>query len=167
MGEDLHRRLRRHTGRQMVPELRVRLEQALGQPVPETDFLDLEATERLRAEFFDRVRSRHGVTRMTWRASEVQDVWRMAESIGRRMGEARAVLFHWLNRYIGAVVVPVGPTLGRAEEVRRAVREDLCLTSPDLSSGLCLAFDHYPDRDEWELITWGAFGSATFPSAPA
>ncbi len=167
MGEDLRLRLRRRKGEQMLPELRKRLEQALGQPVPEADFLDLEATERLRAKFFDRVRSRQGVTRRTWRPSEVQDVWRTAASIGRRMGHARAVLFHSLNRYIGAVVVPVGPTLGRAEEVRRAVREDLCLTSPDLSSGLCLAFDHYPDRDEWELITWGAFGSATSPSAPA
>jgi hypothetical protein len=58
-----------------------------------------------------------------------------------------------------AVEVTAGHMLraGLTYFATRAAGPDLMLTSRNTNDGICVAFDHLPWGDEYEIHAWGAF----------
>lgn len=156
-------RLRQHRGQQLLPEFRSRLATVLGYQLTPTDILDIETTERLRDAFFEKVKHKLGTQGFIWDTSDASDVWSTTADIGSRLAGTKAILFHAVDEYIGAVSVPADSALTKAQEVWWVVQQDLCLCTPDLSDGFCLEFNHYSDRDEYELTCWGIFAYSSPP----
>jgi hypothetical protein len=153
---DLDRRLRENKGRRFREELAESLGRVLGMSPEEVEFLDVDATAALRDRFFEHVKHAPADERRTWPGLSAEPFHYLRKMALAEQGEG----VYLLNRhdgYTGAVYVSAAAVLARAQDVWEVVGEDLCLVGPESSDGLCLAFDHYADRDEYELTTWGSF----------
>jgi hypothetical protein len=153
---DLERRLRENKGRHLRKELAERLGRVLGRPAEEVEFLDVDATAALRDGFFEHVKHAPAEERRRWPGSSTEPFHQLRKMALAGEGEG-AYLLNRHDYYTGAALVPAAAALARAREVWEVVGEDLCLAGREGSDGLCLAFDHYFDRDEYELTTWGSF----------
>lgn len=150
-------RIRKGKAGQILPRFKQDLELALEAQVALQNVLDLEVTQDLRNRFFERVKGKRDVHQEVWPEEDVRRVWDTVSHIAQRVTGKRAVLFHSFHEYFGALLLDAGEVLGRAEAVWRIVGEDLCLCTSELAGGFCLERNHYGDRDEYELTTWGAF----------
>jgi hypothetical protein len=153
---DLDRRLRENKGRHLRKELAEGLGRVLRMSRKEVDFLDLDATAALRERFFEHVKHARAEERRQWPGSSAEPFLLLRKMALAGAGDN----VYLLNRYdyfTGAARVPVAAVLAEAKEVWEVVGEDLCLAGRESSDGLCLAFDHYFDRDEYELTAWGSF----------
>lgn len=164
--KELQRRLREHKGRQLMPDFKSQLSRFLGHEIENTDFVGIETTEELRSKFFEKIKNSRikgdpDVRCKIWDPTEIPQIWAFVANIASCVDKVKAVLFHRLDEYTGAVLVPARTVLVSAEAVWGIVGgprgQDLCLSSIDLASGFCLEFDHYADRDEYELTMWGVF----------
>jgi hypothetical protein len=153
---DLERRLRENKGRHLRRELAESLGRVLGTSPEEVDFLDIHSTAALRDKFFEHVKHAPAEERRQWPGSSAEPFHHLRKMALADEGDS-AYLLNRHDYYTGAVHVPAAAVLARAKEVWEVVGEDLCLTGREGSDGLCLAFDHYVDRDEYELTTWGKF----------
>lgn len=88
----------------------------------------------------------------------------MERSLARDGGRA-VVLFHSCDKFIGAVRLDAAAIASALEAVWRVAEEDLCVATPDLSSGFCLEENYYdgdgayvPDG-VFELTAWGDFAT--------
>jgi len=164
--KELQRRLREHKGRRLLADLKERLERLLDCEINHSDFVGVQATEQLRAAFFERIiRSRNEsdpeVRSKTCEPSRVSQIWEEVADIASCVGGMNAVLLHRLDEFTGAVIIPARIVLARARDVWEfeggILGGELCLCSMDATSGFHLDFNHYYDRDEYELTTWGVF----------
>jgi hypothetical protein len=157
VSEELRIRLRRNRGKYLLPDFKEKLEAALGRPIGDQDFLDLEVSDRLRQQFFARVKSRADAFHWTWTPREEGEMRALVAKVAGLTQDLPAALFHALNDSLGAVIVPAGLALSRVGLLWPVLRQDLCLATLDLSGGFCLEHNHYGDHDEWELTAWGPF----------
>jgi hypothetical protein len=164
-GPDLDRRLRENKGRHLQKELATSLERVLGTPADEVEFLDIDSTASMRDRFFEHVKEAPRDARRQWPGSSGEPFHHLRKMALADRGD-RAYLLNRHDYYTGAVSVSVAPVLAQAKEVWDVVGEDLCLATHEASDGFCLAFDHYFDRDEYELTTWGSFAELLVRASP-
>jgi hypothetical protein len=153
---DLERKLRENRGRAAWPEFARALADVLPELGSDPPRIPIEATDAMRADFFNRVASDVYLDRRTWDASERDEVEALLQLSAAQHEAREYVLFHYLDRLTGAVLVEGAHVLDRAGPVWELVREDLCLVSHDLQHGLCLELNHHGRGEEIELTSWGA-----------
>jgi hypothetical protein len=154
----LHERLRDQRAKRTRPEVLAHLLEVIGYSPSLDDFLAVEATERLIACSEPWWRA-HDVQRRTWSNDLEREMHGVLVDLA---DDPPVTTSYWLPRewrIVGAVLVPVEPIVREAVRSFTSGSDDLWLLTHDGDSGLRLSWDHLPDRDEFELVTWGAWRS--------
>lgn len=166
MEHDVRARLRKGEWEQLLPEAKLRVEEALAMRVPESAFLDFDSTMLLKEAFSRRV-VEADVHRTTWTPVQREIVEADVAAIAAQVLGVEVALFCTLYEAKGsgmrafgdvaAIRLAAEAVLARVPQVWAAVNRDLCLCTLDTGSGLRLALDHYAAEDRLELARWGAF----------
>ena len=117
------------------------------------DFLSAEATDALAARYVSAAVGKN-VQRRTWSPGSIDEIDPVLASVANNL-PARAYWLHRLSAKAGAVRVRPAPVIRNI-----AFSEgdhDLVLVTHAAEDGFRLAWDHLPDRDEFELVLWGSF----------
>jgi hypothetical protein len=152
---------RKQKGKAILPNWKAAIEDACKQRIEMDDFLDLEETERLRTAFFYKVRDGDYEHRFVAKPAfgELAAALRTMAADNKR----KIVLFHSMDKFIGALKISKRAALEHLEAVWSVVEEDFCVAASDLTSGLCLEENHYDQSGNFvsdgifELTAWGEF----------
>lgn len=163
MSEQLQRALRQNQARRIRDVWAAALEQACGLPIRDR-FLPVDNTASLRERFFEHVKRRDGSVRRSFipkasvaAVSEVLDAAHVATPADE------IVLLSSVDALLGGVRLPASAVLTNAAAVWKVVEQDLCMTTSDCSSGLCVEESVYDENDAYvgtgiyEVTAWGAF----------
>lgn len=120
------------------------------------EFLSAEATDRLAERYLTAARSA-SAQRTAWPGDQPQEVRGRLVALAEALTGATAYWLHRLSGDVGAVLVPVDLMLRDAARTFAPGDHDVILLGVDAADGMRLAWDHLPDRDEYELVCWGAF----------
>lgn len=151
----LDRKLRERRYREASAAVRSRLSLA-GVAEERFEVLSLEAADAVWPVYVERLRATADDT-LSWSAGESDTVQGILDATGRRLNGARVT---WLARQeseVVAVEVQAGTILPLALDAFVSSSADLMLTTDGASDGLCLALNHVPLGDEFELTMWGSF----------
>ena len=118
------------------------------------DFRSAEATDRLAALYLS-ASSGPAIQRQTWSTELRPEMATAVTGVAERLSGVRACWLHQLSDDTGAVRVDAAAVL--AHTTFSEGDYDLILVSDNADDGLRLAWDHLPDRDEFELVLWGSF----------
>lgn len=167
------RELARQEGLKLIPGRIRALHKASGVQVKPADFITPEETLVLREGFFENVKKWHYAHYPThWRRDEIRKVALTLQVIAGKVGSKRAVLLSHDDNLSGAVRLPADRILKRFMHVWEIVGQDLCLTTEDLGSGLCLEVNYTErfgagaDEGIYELTVWGDFAIDARPPLP-
>lgn len=161
MSGELQKRTRTNKGRRLWKELKPMLEMAADEQIADERLISIDATARLKSQFVQRLKDSSKVWRMKRQPSRVDDIWTAIREIGEGLVDREVVLFHRFDEFTGAVRMPdARHVLSRAARLWETVDRDLNLATDGARDGICVAFDHYADRDEYELAAWGIFARA-------
>jgi hypothetical protein len=141
-------------------------------------FMSREDTTRLRDRFLSKVRDKvclrdcffskvrdenSGTITLLWYGDALNEVMSYLIGLAPHIGDISVVLFSNVDKYIGAVSLPVQRVLRNAKAVWEFVDEDLCVTTADGRNGLCVEFNFYTPEGRYvsegvyEITAWGTF----------
>jgi hypothetical protein len=152
----LQERLRTHRGRQLRDDVADEVERIAGFRPGLDEFLSAAATDRLTERYLIGAR-KPDRQRRTWSSDLAEDVRTSLVATAEHLAGVPAYWLHRLSPDAGAVLVPTDRVLRHAARTFAPGNYDVVLVSDDGESGLRFAWDHLPEADEYELVTWGAF----------
>jgi hypothetical protein len=170
--ERLRERLHAVTYRDAVAGAAVQLSEMLDASVSPEDALPSAAVEKARAAHREQERY-HLIWRRVWGVRLKAEVLDVARRLADHADESATLVWVWWDREKKPLrAVPVAFTVSAREVLTRlppfigpradevgpgGVGSDLLLVSADCASGVHLDYQHYGDRDEYEMLVWGAF----------
>jgi hypothetical protein len=149
--------LREHQARRHWGPFQAQMSAALQRELRPEQVLSLAETDQLRTSFGEAALSRIDALRMKWPVSDEAATWAMLDQIASCVDDREVYLLHSMNYFIGAIAVSARFALLHARDLSEATKEDLALVSRDVHHGLSMGLNHYYQRDEYELISWGTF----------
>jgi hypothetical protein len=163
LSERLQAHVRRRKGELLRDPWIEAFREGTGIQIGRGDFLSLDATERLRVDFFARVRDRKPAEAVNFPPRPSAALETTLRLIALRNLDTPAVLLHASDEFIGAVTVQASAILDNAFRVWSITRHDLTLCTPTLADGFCLESTHvdlegtHHSEDIYELTAWGKF----------
>jgi hypothetical protein len=155
--------VRRNRGKLILHQWAKQLSIALGQEVLSEQFLSLVRTDRLKVEFVNRLKERHGVERQNWPIDSLPQLANKLRDLCSHVRLTPVVLFSAVDSYVGAVQMSASPALLNFPAIWKVVEDDFRIATPDLQSGLCVERNYYDIGGTYvkngalETATWGVF----------
>jgi len=148
------------------------LSELLGTPLSRENALPSTAVETARAAHRAQERF-HLIWRRVWGVRLKAEVLEVMRRLADHAPERATLVWVWRDREKKPTrAVPVAFAVSAREALFRlpahigpaddevgpgGVGSDLLLVSADCTSGVHLDYQHYADRDEYEMLVWGAF----------
>jgi len=170
--ERLRERLDAVTYRDAVAGAAEQLSELLGATLSPEDALPSTAVEAARAAHREQEQY-HLIWRRVWGVRLKAEVVEVAKRLADDAPEPATLVWVWWDRQKKPLrTVPVAFAVSAREALSRlpqylgppadevgpgGVGSDLLLVSSDCTSGVHLDYQHYADRDEYEMLVWGAF----------
>jgi hypothetical protein len=148
----LDTRLHAQRGRRSRPEIVADVERLTGSRPDLDEFLSAVAAGHL-ARLYLAAASDPSAQRQTWSRLLVHELRTTMASLAAELEGVETWWLHRLSETAGAVRVDAAALLRNTEFSERDY--DLVVLTADADDGLRVAYDHLPDRDEFELILWG------------
>lgn len=124
------------------------------------DFLELEETERLKTEFYGKVRDSEQEPSFILK-EEFDKLLTELEELGKQNDGQIVFIFHDMDRFIGALKLNCKVVFEHVNAIWSITKEDLSVVTSDLKNGLCLEKNYYDQYGSYvkegiyELTAWG------------
>jgi hypothetical protein len=123
------------------------------------NYLTQEVADSLWGRYLGRLRTAAG-SAIRWPLEERDAVQRHLDAVADMCGLTKMIwLVHVDSNTVG-VEVQADLLLRAAVTYFVSFAADLMLTSPDAANGICVELNHLPERDEFEVVAWGALSRA-------
>lgn len=161
---------RESKGRNIRPDWIQKMNSACGVLLTEDKFLPLDVTAQLRERFFDKVRS-NDLFHKWFSATQLDDlVGHLCQLQTLLKNPREVILFHSKDTFLGVVKIDIRVVLSNIKAVWEVVEDDFSLSTPDVTSGICVEHGFYNEHGNYvsdgayELTTWGVFSQPSCPS---
>ena len=174
----LHEKLESLTYRNAIAGAAGQLSQLLGTTVSVDQALPKSAVDAARAALSTQNRY-HLVWRRVWGVRLRDEMLEIARRVAEGPPDRAILVWVWWDRQrkpleaipvafevsTASVLTQLPPHLGPppGDVGPGGVGSDLLLVSPDGDSGVHLDYQHHGDRDEYEMLVWGAYARSVLP----
>ena len=159
----LEKALRRHKGKELLPDLLSELTRVLRSPAETIVFADLDSTDSLWRMFEAKQQECEaktiGCLKKTWPVSELKDLKEAIARLAAVTPEKELFLFRSTSEYCGAIKITSKKLLEHAFELISLDQEDLMASNEDVSYGIVLSYvtdwTEAGSAEIYELLVWG------------
>lgn len=161
--DQLEAALRKNQGEQIRDNWLKKISDACDVNIGLNELLNIKETEGIKKRFFDKVKIMSQINCLEWPRDSFKEVILYLNKIILSNICMEVILFSSVDRYIGALRLPLKYLLNNIEKIWGVVEDDLSVASIDLEHGVCLELNFYRcdgiyiKDGIYQLTAWGVF----------